>query len=242
MYRGKRLGIMQPYFFPYLGYFGLIVHTDRWIVFDSVQYIRKGWMNRNRILKAGGGEKYIGVTVADHSRETLIRDMRLAPEPDRFDRIRRHLDAYKLLRAPRYKAVLDLLRDCLETQTDDLVALLVRCLSRTCSYIGIPFLYEVSSAMALTHPEPVLPMDWSLYMCAALGAAEYVNPPGGRTLFDAQRFAANGLKLLYYEQEFPSYDQGGGAFIPGLSIIDVMMFNTPERILEMLAQHRLCEP
>src|SRR5690606_41900370 len=82
-YQGKRLGIMQPYFFPYLGYFSLIAATDRWIVFDPVQYIRKGWMNRNRVLKQGGGVKYVGITMAPHSRETLIRDMRLAPDTDR---------------------------------------------------------------------------------------------------------------------------------------------------------------
>ncbi|MBK7111860.1 MAG: WbqC family protein [Flavobacteriales bacterium] len=67
-YIGKRVGIMQPYFFPYLGYFGLIANTDRWIVFDPVQYIRKGWVNRNRVLKPGGGWKYVSIPVAKHSR------------------------------------------------------------------------------------------------------------------------------------------------------------------------------
>jgi hypothetical protein len=232
---------MQPYFFPYLGYFGLIANTERWIVFDAVQYIRKGWMNRNRVLKAGGGEKYVGLIVADHARETLIRDMHFAHEPDRFERLVRHLDAYKLLRAPHYERVLELLRDCLEPSIDELVPLLTRCLDCTCSYLGIPFRYEVYSTMRLEHPKPRHPMEWALYICKGLGTREYVNPPGGRAFFDPRRFADNGLKLLFYEQTLPVYDQRRQPFIAGLSIIDVMMFNTPERVREMLRQYRLCE-
>ena len=100
MYKGKRVGIMQPYFFPYLGYFGLIAHSDRWIVFDPVQSIRRGWMNRNRVVQAGGGGIYVCITVAGHERDTLIKDMVLAPDAARFDHFLRQLDAYKLLRAP----------------------------------------------------------------------------------------------------------------------------------------------
>jgi hypothetical protein len=232
---------MQPYFFPYLGYFGLIANTDRWIVFDGAQYIRKGWMNRNRVLKAGGGEKYVNLIVSQHARETLIKDIRLAYEPSRFDRLARHLDTYKSLRAPYYGPVLELLRDCLSSQADELVPLLTRCLVRTCSYLGIPFNHEVYSAMALAHQEPKDPMEWSLYICTALGVKEYVNPPGGRSFFDPQRFAEKGLKLWFYEQTLPEYDQRRQPFVQGLSIIDVMMFNTPETIRQMLTQYRLCE-
>lgn len=241
IYTGKRVGIMQPYFFPYLGYFGLIANSDRWIVFDPVQYIRKGWMNRNRVLKAGGGEKYVGLTLATHERGTLIKDMRLAPDPARFDLFLRQLDAYKLLRAPHYAAVSELLRDCFATGTEELVPFLAHSLERTCAYIGIPLHYEVYSKMGLQHPTPTHPMEWSLFTCVELGAAEYLNPPGGREFFDPERFAASGVKLLFHEQQLPTYDQRSPAFIAGLSIIDVMMFNSPERIREMLQQFELHE-
>lgn len=241
VYRGKRLGIMQPYFFPYLGYFGLIANSDRWIVFDPVQYIRKGWMNRNRVLKAGGGEKYVGLTLAAHERDTVIKDMRLAPDPARFDLFVRQLDAYKLLRAPHYTAVAELLRDCFTYPTEELVPFLTHSLERTCAYLGIPFHYEVYSQMGLQHPTPTHPMEWSLFTCAELGVAEYVNPPGGRDFFDPERFRASGIKLLFHEQALPVYDQRTPAFIPGLSIIDVMMFSTPERIREMLKEFSLSE-
>ncbi len=240
-YVGKRLGIMQPYFFPYLGYFGLIASTDRWIVFDPVQYIRKGWMNRNRVLKAGGGEKLVGVSVAAHARETRIKDMRLAPDPRRFDVFVRQLDAYKLARAPFYDEVVALLRDCFDTTTDALVPFLVRCLDLTCAHIGIPLRYEIYSQMELSHPEPTHPMEWSLFTCVALGVSEYLNPPGGRTFFDARRFSEAGVRLRFYEQELPAYEQGRRPFVAGLSVIDAMMFNTPEQIRAMLMQHRVCD-
>ena len=238
-YAGKRVGIMQPYFFPYLGYFGLIANSDRWIVFDPVQYIRKGWMNRNRVLKAGGGEKYVGLTMAPHERSTLIKDMRLAPGARDCDAFLRQLDAYKLLRAPHYAAVTGLLRACFETGSDELVPFLTNSLERTCAYLGLPFRYEVYSRMGLQHPEPKHPMEWSLFTCKEIGAAQYVNPPGGREFFDPARFEAEGIELLFHEQQLPAYDQRNSAFIAGLSIIDVMMFNTPERIREMLAMHTL---
>lgn len=238
-YAGKRLGIMQPYFFPYLGYFGLIACTDRWIVFDPVQYIRKGWMNRNRVLKAGGGEKFMGVTMAQHERGALIKDMRLAPGARDSEAFIRQLDAYKLARAPHYVAVCELMKVCFAFETEELVPFLTNSLERTCAYLGIPFRYEVYSAMGLTHEQPQHPMEWSLFTCAELGAAQYVNPPGGREFFDPARFRALDIELLYHQQELEPYDQRTADFIPGLSIIDVMMFNSPERIREMLGRFTL---
>lgn len=240
-YQRKRVGIMQPYFFPYIGYFGLIAHSDRWIVFDPVQYIRKGWMNRNRVLKGGGGEKYVSITVAPHERSTLIRDVHLAPEQDRFDHFLRQLDAYKLLRAPYYSVVTELLRSCFDTSTDKLVPFLTQSLQRTCEYIGIPFRYEIYSEMQLTHAEPSHPMEWSLFTCEELGVAEYINPPGGRSFFDPERFRQSGIRLLFHEQRLTEYDQRMAQFIPGLSIIDVMMFNSPPEIRAMLDQFTLSE-
>ncbi len=240
-YRGKRLAIMQPYFFPYIGYFGLIAAVDRWIVFDPVKYVRKGWMNRNRVLKAGGGVKYIGVTVAKHGTDTPISDIRLVEDTDRFDRLVRHLDAYAQLNAPHYGVVLELLRDCVDTTESGFVTFLTRCLQRTCAYLGIPFQYEIYSEMKLSHPEPRHPMDWSLHICHSLGAGEYVNLPGGRNFFDPKRFREAGIGFHFYEQTMERYSQRGEDFIPGLSILDVLMFNSAERVQEMLCEHRMRE-
>jgi hypothetical protein len=238
-YAGKRLGIMQPYFFPYLGYFSLISATDRWIVFDPVQYIRKGWMNRNRVLKQGGGVKYVGVTVAPHSRDTLIKDMRLAAGNDHCDQLVRHLDHYRNARAPFYVEVVSLIRECFASGEDRLVPFLVRCLSVTCEHIGIPFQHEVYSEMGLGHEVAHAPGEWALNISKELKVATYINPPGGKAIFDAKAFHKAGVDLFYHEQELPAYDQRSGSFEPGLSILDVMMFNEPSAIREMLTRYRL---
>lgn len=239
LYEGKRIGIMQPYFFPYLGYFSLIAATDRWIIFDPVQYIRKGWMNRNRVLKQGGGMKYVGITVAPHTRETLIHEMRLAEGIDQLDHLVRHLDFYKNVRAPYYKDVVALLETCFAQHDPRLAHFLTRCLELTCAYIGIPFRYEIYSEMGLAHEAAQGPGDWALNISKALKAGSYVNPPGGREFFVPEAFHAAGVDLLYLEQQLPTYDQRTANFEPGLSILDVMMFNEPAAIREMLAQHSL---
>ncbi|MBX2982313.1 MAG: WbqC family protein [Flavobacteriales bacterium] len=239
MYADKRLGIMQPYFFPYLGYFGLIANTDRWIVFDPVQYIRKGWVNRNRVLKQGGGLKYVAVTMAPHSRETLIKDMQVAPDVDHFEQLLRQLDHYKNKRAPHYAEVVELLATCFEPRPTALVPFLTRSLDLTCAYLGIPFRAEIYSAMELDHAAATHPGEWALHISQALEVRTYINPPGGKEIFDPLQFEAAGIELLYHHQELPSYPQHTGSFEPGLSIIDVMMFNEPAAIREMLSQHTL---
>lgn len=230
---------MQPYFFPYLGYFGLIANTDRWLIFDPVQYIRKGWVNRNRILKQGGGVKYVSVTMAPHSRETLIKDMQVAPDVDHFEQLVRHLDHYRNKRAPHYNAVVDLLAECFHPPLNALTPVLHRSLVLTCNYIGIPLHAEVYSQMDLDHEPAQAPGDWALNICKALGAASYLNPPGGKDLFDAHRFKQANVELLFHEQSLPPYQQHTGTFEPGLSIIDVMMFNEPKAIREMLNDYKL---
>lgn len=239
-YKGARLGIMQPYFFPYLGYFGLIANADRWIVFDPVQYIRKGWVNRNRVLKQGGGWKYVGLTMAPHHRDTLIKDMRLAPGMDHFGQLVRNLDHYRNKRAPYYDRVLQLLEQCFQPPIDPLTSFLTRSLASTCDYIGIPFKAEVYSEMGLEHEPAKGPGDWALNICKALGAYEYLNPPGGKDIFSAEAFQEAGIKLMFRHQELLPYRQHTGSdFEPGLSIIDVMMFNEPPEIRTMLARHSL---
>ncbi|MGB3526582.1 MAG: WbqC family protein [Flavobacteriales bacterium] len=238
-YVGKRLGVMQPYFFPYLGYYSLIAATDCWIVFDTVQYIRKGWMNRNRVLKQGGGVKYVGVTMAPHSRDTLIKDMRLAAQIDHRDQLVRHLDHYKNIRAPFYEEVVSLVGECFASGEDRLAPFLVRCLSLTCEHIGIPFRHEVYSEMMLEHEPAHAPGDWALNISKKLKVSTYINPPGGKVFFDAHAFREANVDLLYLAQELPVYDQRSASFEPGLSILDVMMFNEPSVIREMLTRYTL---
>ncbi len=232
-----RLGIMQPYFFPYLGYYSLIRHTDQWVVFDPVQFIRHGWIERNRILKPVEGWQYIGVPLQKSSRDTEIRDMRIRNTEDWKGKMFRQLDHYR--KAPHYKETIALIGDALDTDTDSIVELDARILKVTCDYLSIPFEVRIFSGMGL-QIEPVNDAgEWALQISKAMGATEYVNPPGGRELFDPEKFREAGIGLSFLSHKLPPYSQRRPVFENGLSIIDVLMFNNKEQTLALIDDFEL---
>jgi hypothetical protein len=234
-----KLGIMQPYFAPYIGYFDLIRRCDQWVVFDSVQYIRHGWVNRNRILHPRKDEQYVVVPLRKHSRETLIKDVEIAPGDEWRSRICGQLQHYRR-KAPHFRAVVDLVSSVLELNTPSLSHLNVWFLQQISARLGLRFNFQVFSAMNLALPEITRPGQWALEISAALGATEYINLPGGKDLFDAAEFNARGIKLTIQEPTDFGYPCPGYNFVPGLSIIDVMMWNSPEEIMGRLNRESPC--
>ncbi len=228
-----KLGIMQPYFFPYLGYFSLIKHTDKWIVFDSVQYIRHGWIERNRILKPQEGWQYISVPLKKHTRETLIKDIRINNDEDWTNKIIRQLEHYKK-KAPYYKNVMTLLDKIFQKKYDSIVNLDVTCLAEVCIYLQINFNYSIYSELNLQIEQVNKPDEWALNICKALKASEYINLPGGIQFFNRDKFIDQKINISFQNIILNPYNQYKTSFIPGLSIIDVMMFNSKEKIRDML--------
>ena len=228
-----KLGIMQPYFFPYLGHFDLINRTDRWVVFDTAQYIRHGWVNRNRILHPSSGWQYITAPLQQHHRETPIKDILVQKGKDWRDRLCGQLVHYKK-GAPHYDATVDLVRECLDSDEPSLSRLNVAILDKVCGHLRIPFRYEFFSDMKLDLGPVGGPGDWALRIAEALGASEYVNPPGGEALFDPAKFQAAGIRLTIQRFENMTYACDGYGFEPALSIIDVLMWNSPSAIARHL--------
>jgi|SRR5450830_231453 len=229
-----KLGIMQPYFFPYIGYFDLICQTDRWVVFDTAQYIRHGWVNRNRILHPHAGWQYIIVPTQQHDQKTAIKDIRITEDCQWRDKLLGQLQHYNR-KAPFFRIVMDIVRQCL-CDTDGLLSRLdVRCLDRVCAYLEIPFRFSLFSEMKLDLGPVEGPGDWALRIAEALGANEYINPPGGVGLFDCSKFEEIGIKLTIQTPADLVYDCAGYNFQPNLSIIDVMMWNSPSDVRDYLA-------
>src|ERR1700712_1165001 len=141
-----KLAIMQPYFFPYLGYFQLINAAERFILFDDVQYIRHGWINRNRMLKPVEGHQYISVSLDEHNRDTLIKDIKAKEGNEWKDKILRQVEHYKK-RSPYYKNVYDLLIKCFAFDETNITKLNGMYLEVVCDYLGISFKSEISSEM-----------------------------------------------------------------------------------------------
>jgi hypothetical protein len=231
-----KLGIMQPYFFPYLGYYELIYRTEKWIVFDAVKYAPKSWMNRNRILHPTAGWQYVSVPVDRASGDTIdairVKDFAAARE-----RVLAQMQHYREHRAPHFSAVRSLVASAFDSaESDRLRDLNVASLRVVCDYLGIGLKYEILSEMGLNLPPISNPGQWALEISSALRADEYINPPGGRSIFVEEEFTRRNVKLTILDLEDFAYDCAPYAFEPHLSIIDVLMWNSPAVVMEYLGR------
>lgn len=233
-----KVAIMQPYFFPYLGYLSLIKHTDTFILFDTVQFIRHGWIERNRVLKQGEGWLYIKVPLVKAPRETLIKDSYIDNAQQWKDKIIAQLQPYKKI-APYYSQTMAVVEDVLDGEFDSIVALNKSALEKICAYLDIERPILTFSEMDLPIKQAAAPDEWALHICEAMdGVDEYWNPPGGESFFDRSKYDKAGIKLVFQKVQIREYDQKR-QFEPGLSILDVMMFNSPEEINKMLDDYEL---
>ena len=233
-----KLGIMQPYFFPYLGHFDLINQVDEWIVFDTPQYMRHQWVNRNRILHPNSGWQYITVPLKKHHQQTPINLVEIAMECDWRERILRQLQHYKK-NAPYYEDVIGFLEECFSEASSNLSETNALTLRKTCRRLGIATPFHVFSQMNLALDDEVTqPGDWALKISRAFGASDYVNATGGAVLFDESKFTACNIKLTIQSFTNMVYSCGPYQFEPALSIIDVMMWNSCEEIKHYLDTFR----
>jgi len=233
-----RIGVMQPYFFPYIGYFQLINTVARFILFDDVQYIRHGWINRNRILKPAEGNQYILAPLADHKRDTEIKNIKVKAGYDWKEKIIRQTEHYKK-RSPFYNQVQELLVKCFEIEETNITKLNGHILSVICDYIGIPYKVEISSEMNFDYSGVSDAGEWALAVSDQLKAEEYINPSGGIELFDPAKFVEKNIKLTFIHPKITEYSQRRGVFEPGMSILDILMFNSPDAVTDMLQNFKL---
>jgi len=225
------LGAMQPYFFPYLGYFDLINRSDRWVVFDVVKYAPRSWMNRNRILHPTTGWQYVGVPVDRRTEGNRLDAVRVIDGQAARRKMLGQIEHYRRGRAPHYEAVRGLIEDSFRGFDQGLLRdLNVAGLAATCAYLGIRFDPVILSQSDIVLPPIDHAGQWALEISTALGADHYVNPPNGRGLFDAAAFAARGIRLSFTDVADFRYACGRYDFVERLSILDVLMWNTPQAV------------
>ena len=200
-----RLGIMQPYFFPYIGYISLIKHTNKFILFDTVQFIKHGWIERNRIIKQDKGWTYISVPLQKHNLKTNIKDIKINNETDWRKKVLEQLNVYKR-KAPYYNEVISLIKESLNIDTDNITILNKHILENICKYLNINCDIEIFSNMNLNIEEAKAPDEWALNICKALGNVdEYWNPPGGATFFDPQKYQESGINIKFQNVKIEPY-------------------------------------
>jgi hypothetical protein len=228
-----KLAAMQPYFFPYLGQFDLINRAEMWVVYDVAQYIRHGWVNRNRVLHPASGWQYVIVPLKRHSYTAPINQLEIATDIDWQTRIFRQLQHYRM-DAPYYSEVIGFLEECLAGAEHNLARLNIRTFRLVCQRLGITTPIHVFSEMNLKIEPGHGPQAAALGICRAVGASEYVNPPGGAALYCTADFAAHGIQLTIQSSTPLAYACGRYQYIPALSIIDVMMWNSVATIKHYL--------
>jgi hypothetical protein len=227
----KTVAIMQPYLLPYLGYFSLIQAADVFVIYDDVQYIRRGWINGNRIRVAGQVRSFV-LPVSKAPQATRICDMQFAPGFQSNKQVIRGMVQRAYADAPYAESVTGLLETILAEPSANVATFVGKSIQLVSKHLGQTTMFAWASSQAV--PMSVRGEDRILSLCKAFGATHYVNPIGGVDLYDRQRFAEQGIQLGFLRPELPEYEQGGQPWEPGLSIVDVLAWNSPEHVRSML--------
>jgi len=228
-----KLAVMQPYFFPYLGYWQLINAVDHFVIFDDVNYRKRSYINRNSLL-VNGRQHDVTLELSGASQNRLIRDINIGNNGEKI--LKTIFLAYS--KAPCFKQVYSLLESVLRTDEIRLVNLLADSLSVFSEYMKIDTTISFSSD--LDNNAAYTGKNRLIDLCTRLGADEYINSIGGQQLYTRQDFAEQNIQLNFLQSKLPPYKQFGEAFVPGLSIIDVLMFNDPGKVSSMLEKYSLC--
>ena len=221
---------MQPYLFPYIGYFQLIKAVDKFIVFDDVNYINKGWINRNNIL-VNGKPSMFTLTLQGASQNKLISEISIS---DRDKWVKKFLktlgQSYK--KAPYYEEGMTVIGKALMYGEDNLSLFLTNSIETICAYLDIKTIIEPTSgkydAGELKGQERII------QICNSEKADEYINPIGGVELYSKDAFEKHKIKLTFIKSNTITYNQFGSEFVPFLSVIDVIMFNGRQGTINLL--------
>ena len=220
----------QPYLLPYLGYWQLIHAADRFLIADDYDFIKAGWVNRNRIL-LNGAPYYLRVEMVEHTPSRLIMDKRVAMKPAWLnDKLRTLEMAYH--RAPFFAQGYALAERILTYPERNLALFLEHSIQEVCAYLGITT--PISRSSELTGNSRFRREERIYDFCARLGADTYINLPGGQKLYDYGAFAAHGIRLRFIQPILKPYKQFGDRFVERLSILDAIMFNPPDALHAML--------
>jgi len=228
---------MQPYLFPYIGYYQLMHAVDRFVVADDVTFIKQGWINRNRLL-INGSAAYFTVPLRRHASDALIRDVEI--DDGRGQRWRATLlktiaNFYR--RAPSFDRVYPLVERVIGGPFTRIADMARASLREVCDDLGVPVsIVESNAAYGNAHLHG---QDRVIDTCRAERANDYVNAIGGQALYSREAFLAHGIRLQFVRTGPIEYRQFTMPFVPSLSVIDLLMFNPPEGARELLKRYEL---
>lgn len=230
-----KLGIMQPYFFPYLGYFQLINLVDKFVIYDDVNFIKGGWINRNYIL-LNNKRFLITVPLYKASPNQLINQTEIVQNNKWKKKIMKSI-SQSYSKAPFQKIIIPLISDVVYSNSLTISDLAVKSIKTICCYLDIttPIIYSSQTF----NNQYLKSQNRVIDICKKERATHYINPIGGQKLYSKAVFQKNGLILKIHKLKDISYQQQADIFIKNLSIIDLMMFNSKEKIQHFLKEYTL---
>jgi hypothetical protein len=229
------IAIMQPYIFPYIGYFQLINAVDKFIIYDDVNFINKGWINRNNIL-VGGKPHMFTIPLKDASQNKLINEVQML-QPDNWRKKFLKTVQQSYQKAPNYQKVFILIEEIVNFEPETISEFTLHALEQTCSYMGITT--EIVPSSQIYNNTHLKGPDRILDICKKENASHYINPVGGMELYDKNRFENEGIQLNFLKSVYSPYSQFQNAFVPWLSVIDILMFNDAEKVTTLLKDYEL---
>ena len=227
-----KLGIMQPYFMPYIGYWQLMAAVDTYVVYDDVNYIKGGWVSRNNIL-LNGQKHMFTITLNGASPNKLFNEITIKDDFKKFSRLIE--SAYR--KAPYYAEVSALLNKIYNYGDKSLGAFMMNSFQVVLDYLEIDTKLIMSST--IEKDNALRGKDKVKHICHLLGADAYYNAIGGQELYDKNDFKADGIDLHFVKTDLSPYPQLNNEFVPGLSMIDVLMFNHSKEVKQLLTNYKL---
>lgn len=226
-----KIAIMQPYFFPYIGYFQLMNAVDEFVVYDNIKFTKKGWINRNRIL-VNGADEFITLPLRKDSDFLEVKDRYLADTwpVDRKKLANRITTSYR--KAPHFSKVFPLIEECILFEDRNLFHFIFNSIERVKVFLNIKSVLTISSSVSIDHK--LKGEEKVLGICLQQKAGTYINPIGGTDLYNADNFKLHDVTLHFLKSNPVSYTQFNDKFVPWLSMMDVLMFNSQEQVSDFL--------
>jgi len=227
-----KLAIMQPYFFPYIGYWQLIFAADTFVIYDDVNYIKKGYINRNSILVSGANHLLI-LELLGASQNKKINEIGIGGNIPKILKTIEH--AYK--KSPYFENIFPIIKKVLNNQEKNLSQFLLFSITIICEYLDIQTKFIISSE--INKNNELRGQDKIINICESLQATKYINAIGGQDLYQKEMFSQKGTELLFIKSKSIDYLQFQAPFVPNLSIIDMLMFNNKEQVKQYLTEFEL---
>ena len=235
-----KLALHQPYFFPYIGYFAVLNASDIYVHSDTMQYMRHSWVNRNRILCGDGKWTYMVVPIKKGDYTNKINQTLIDYEQNWEDKIMAQLSFYKK-KAPHYKQVVLIMESFFEKKYENISELNIQATKLVMEYLKINKEIYRLSEMDIDISNVKEPDDWGLVVSKKFDNVKcYINAPGGKEFYNVEKYYNEGIDIKFLQTHLNAYRQSRQKeFISGLSILDVMMFNSVEEIQNMLKNYVL---